>query len=201
MVTKEEFVKAVNSGRKTKYDAEKHIGLLYDTFIVGEAVSAFCAASLISRATFFKWKQDYPEFKEAYDIAINFAENFWNKLPSNTPEFNFNHWHINMRNRFGFGKPRVCIDKKGEPLEMFETIKKGLSDQEISTQEAVQLASVAKTEAEVKTGMKLEQGEYKQISIEEALEYASTLDKAIQNFDLLTENNVKLEAVSKRERA
>ncbi|NDD59499.1 MAG: hypothetical protein EBZ47_09720, partial [Chlamydiae bacterium] len=167
MVTKEQFVKAVSSGRgrKTKYEAEKHIGLLYDTFIVGEAISAFCAEALISQSTFFKWKQDYPEFKEAYDIAINFAENFWNKLPSNTADFNFNYWHINMRNRFGFGKPRLYFDKNADPLQMFETIKEALADQEISIQDAVQLATIAKNEADIKKGVIEDKAVSEQMSI------------------------------------
>ena len=198
MVTKEQFVKAVSSGRgrKTKYDAEKHIGLLYDTFIVGEAISAFCAEALISQSTFFKWKQDYPEFKEAYDIAINFAENFWNKLPSNTADFNFNYWHINMRNRFGFGKPRICIDKNAEPLEMFETIKQGLSDQEISIQDGVQLATIAKNEADVKKGVIEDKAVSEQMSIDEAKAFAIELDQTLQKLDLL-EKNIKPETINK----
>ena len=193
MVTKKDFVKTVSSGRgrKTKYDAEKHIGLLYDTFIVGEAISAFCAEALISQSTFFKWKEDHPEFKEAYDIAINFAENFWNKLPGNTPDFNFNYWHINMRNRFGFGKPRICLDKKAVPLEMFETIKQGLAYQEISIQEGIQLATIAKTEADIKTGLTEAKTEYEQQSRQEALEFAAKIKEARENIRFFKENNIK----------
>jgi hypothetical protein len=195
MVTKEQFVKAVSSGRgrKTKYEAEKHIGLLYDTFIVGEAISAFCAEALISQSTFFKWKQDYPEFKEAYDIAINFAENFWNKLPSNTADFNFNYWHINMRNRFGFGKPRLYFDKNADPLQMFETIKEALADQEISIQDAVQLATIAKNEADIKKGVIEDKAVSEQMSIEETRAFAQELDITLQNIHELQEYTEFLE--------
>ena len=195
MVTKEQFVKAVSSGRgrKTKYDAEKHIGLLYDTFIVGEAISAFCAEALISQSTFFKWKQDYPEFKEAYDIAINFAENFWNKLPSNTADFNFNYWHIVMRNRFGFGKPRLYFDKNAEPLQMFETIKEALADQEISIQDAVQLATIAKNKADIKKGVIEDKAVSEQMSIEETRAFAQELDITLQNIHELQEYTEFLE--------
>ena len=195
MVTKEQFVKAVSSGRgrKTKYEAEKHIGLLYDTFIVGEAISAFCAEALISQSTFFKWKQDYPEFKEAYDIAINFAENFWNKLPSNTADFNFNYWHINMRNRFGFGKPRLYFDKNADPLQMFETIKEALADQEISIQDAVQLATIAKNEADIKKGVIEDKAVSEQMSIEETRVFAQELDITLQNIHELQEYTEFLE--------
>lgn len=194
MVTKKDFVKTVSSGRgrKTKYDAEKHIGLLYDTFIVGEAISAFCAEALISQSTFFKWKEDHPEFKEAYDIAINFAENFWNRLPSNTSDFNFNYWHINMRNRFGFGKPRICLDKKAAPLEMFETIKQGLADQEISIQEAVQLSTIVKTESDIKAGGLIEdKTAYEQRGRQEALEFAAKIKEARENIRFFKENKLK----------
>ena len=195
MVTKEQFVKAVSSGRgrKTKYEAEKHIGLLYDTFIVGEAISAFCAEALISQSTFFKWKQDYPEFKETYDIAINFAENFWNKLPSNTADFNFNYWHINMRNRFGFGKPRLYFDKNADPLQMFETIKEALADQEISIQDAVQLATIAKNEADIKKGVIEDKAVSEQMSIEETRAFAQELDITLQNIHELQEYTEFLE--------
>jgi|LauGreDrversion4_2_1035121.scaffolds.fasta_scaffold18263_6 hypothetical protein len=195
MVTKEQFVKAVSSGRgrKTKYEAEKHIGLLYDTFIVGEAISAFCAEALISQSTFFKWKQDYPEFKEAYDIAINFAENFWNKLPSNTADFNFNYWHINMRNRFGFGKPRLYFAKNADPLQMFETIKEALADQEISIQDAVQLATIAKNEADIKKGVIEDKAVSEQMSIEETRAFAQELDITLQNIHELQEYTEFLE--------
>jgi len=195
MVTKEQFVKAVSSGRgrKTKYEAEKHIGLLYDTFIVGEAISAFCAEAIISQSTFFKWKQDYPEFKETYDIAINFAENFWNKLPSNTADFNFNYWHINMRNRFGFGKPRLYFDKNADPLQMFETIKEALADQEISIQDAVQLATIAKNEADIKKGVIEDKAVSEQMSIEETRAFAQELDITLQNIHELQEYTEFLE--------
>ena len=96
-----------------------------------------------------------------------------------------------MRNRFGFGKPRICLDKKAAPLEMFETIKQGLADQEISIQEGIQLATIAKTEADIKTGLTEAKTEYEQHSRQEALEFASKIKEARENIRFFKEKNIK----------
>lgn len=188
---KEKFIKHITSGQPTKYIKEKHIGLLFDTFDQGEGVMAFCAEALISQTTFFNWLKKYKEFKEAYDTVINIAGRQWEDFPRQNPDFNFPYWSTIMKNRFCLGKSRIHIDKKSEPLEMFETIKQGLSDQEISVQDAVQLTIIAKNEADIKKGVTEDKVVSEQISIEEALEIAAKLDKAIQNLDFLAEKNIK----------
>lgn len=180
---KEEFIKHITSGKPTKYDKEKHIGLLFDIFDQREGIMAFCADALISQKTFFNWLKKYKEFKEAYDIAINIAGRQWEKLPRENPDLNFPYWSTIMRNRFGFGKSRIYLDKEATPLEMFETIKQGLSDQEISTQEGVQLATIAKTEADIKTGLTEDKAEYEKQNREETKEFMAAIKEARENIE------------------
>lgn len=188
---KEKLIKQVTSGRPTKYVQEQHIGLLFDIFNQSEGVMAFCAEAMISQATFFNWLKKYKEFKEAYDIVINIAGRQWEKLPRENPDFNFPYWSTIMRNRFGFGKSRIHLDKEATPLEMFETIKQGLSDQEISLQDGVQLATIAKTEADVKKGIAEDKAVSEQMSIDEAKAFAIELDQTLQKLDLLEKNMKK----------
>ncbi len=188
---KKKLIKQVTSGRPTKYVQEQHIGLLFDIFNQSEGVMAFCAEAMISQATFFNWLKKYKEFKEAYDIVINIAGRQWEKLPRENPDFNFPYWSTIMRNRFGFGKSRIHLDKEATPLEMFETIKQGLSDQEISLQDGVQLATIAKTEADVKKGIAEDRVVSEQMSIDEAKAFAIELDQTLQKLDLLEKNMKK----------
>jgi hypothetical protein len=188
---KKKLIKQVTSGRPTKYVQEQHIGLLFDIFNQSEGVMAFCAEAMISQATFFNWLKKYKEFKEAYDIVINIAGRQWEKLPRENPDFNFPYWSTIMRNRFGFGKSRIHLDKEATPLEMFETIKQGLSDQEISLQDGVQLATIAKTEADVKKGIAEDKAVSEQMSIDEAKAFAIELDQTLQKLDLLEKNMKK----------
>lgn len=187
---KEKLIKQVTSGRPTKYVQEQHIGLLFDIFNQSEGVMAFCAEAMISQATFFNWLKKYKEFKEAYDIVINIAGRQWEKLPRENPDFNFPYWSTIMRNRFGFGKSRIHLDKEAIPLEMFKVIKQGLTDQEISIQDAVQLTTIAKNEADVKKGVIEDKAVSEQISIDEAKAFAIELDQTLQKLDLL-EKNIK----------
>jgi len=74
---------------------------------------------------------------------------------------------------------------------MFETIKQGLSDQEISLQDGVQLATIAKTEADVKKGIAEDRVVSEQMSIDEAKAFAIELDQTLQKLDLLEKNMKK----------
>lgn len=184
---KEKLIKQISSGRPTKYVQEQHIGLLFDVFDQGEGIMAFCADALISQKTFFNWLKKYKEFKEAYDIVINIAGRQWEKLPRDNPDFNFPYWSTIMRNRFGFGKSRIHLDKEATPLEIFKVIKQGLSDQEISLQDGVQLTTIAKNEADVKKGVIEDKAEHEQRSMEELEEFAAKLKEARENIRFFQE--------------
>ena len=181
MITKKEFVESVKDGRgrPVTYDKEKHTSLLYELFAKGKPISAFCAEANIAKSTFFEWKNIHPEFKEAYDRAINFAETYWHEMPANDPNFNFPYWVINMRNRFGFGKPKVRIVKDATPIARMNAIWEGLEEGELSAQEATQLSSVARTQAEILGNQSLELEPLKQYTQEEKMAQIEAMQKII----------------------
>lgn len=45
----------------------------------GYSISAFCSYVSISRDSFYRWKHEYPEFKEAADISDNDSEFYFEK--------------------------------------------------------------------------------------------------------------------------
>lgn len=154
MKTKDDFIKHCTAGQPTKYDKKKHIGILFDVFSEGEGVAAFCAEAFISQSTFFLWLQKHKEFKECYDIVINIAGRQWEAYPKNNPDFNLSYWSAIMRNRFGYGKPKVRIVKDATPIARMNAIWDGLEEGELSGQEAIQLASVARTQADILANQK-----------------------------------------------
>lgn len=192
MITKKEFVKNIKEGRSrlATYNAEKHIALLYDLFTNGEPVSAFCAKTGIAQSTFFEWKNTYPEFKEAYDIAINFAETYWHKLPANDPNFNFPYWVINMRNRFGFGKSRFKIADKKNAKEMMQTAKEHLDEDMITVNDYTAIVNSAKTQAII-DGECSDTEVYRPSTREELLEKQALLEDIIEKKKLLNKAVVK----------
>jgi len=74
--------------------------------------------------------------------------------------------------------------------EIFNGILTALEKGEISVSEAQQLGNLALTKINIEKYNKEDKTEYEQQSIEEALEIAAKLEKAIQNLDLL-EKNIK----------
>lgn len=143
MKTKNDFIKHYRGGKPTKYDADKHIGLLFDVFSEGEGVAAFLNEATISKQTFYDWLKAHQEFKEAYEGAINCSQRKWETYPKNNPDFNFPYWSTIMRSRFGYGKTKVQIAKDATPLARMNAIWEGLEEGELSGQEATQLSSVA----------------------------------------------------------
>lgn len=137
------FVQYSQIQRITRYEAKKHIGLLYDVFSKGEDVMAFCAEALISRHTFYYWLKHHPEFKFAYDIAINIAGRLWEQLPFSGRSFNYPHWSFIMRTRFGLGRIKVeKTEGAKNPSDRIEAIWKGLESGELSINEVSQLTSI-----------------------------------------------------------
>ena len=179
MKTKDDFIKHCTAGQPTKYDKKKHIGLLFDVFSEGEGVAAFCAEAFISQSTFFQWLQKHKEFKECYDIVINIAGRQWEAYPKTAPDFNFPYWSTIMRNRFGYGKPKVRIVKDATPIARMNAIWDGLEEGELSAQEATQLSSVARTQAEILGNQSLELEPLKQYTQEEKEAQIKEMQKII----------------------
>ena len=169
METKDNLIKQIKSCKPTKYDIDKHLKIIMDVFYKGEGVMAFCAEAGICKDTFYEWLKVHKEFKTAYKIALNIAGRQWEAYPLNntSPNFNFPYWSIIMRNRFGYGKTKVRIVKDATPLARMNAIWDGLEEGELSAQEATQLSSVARTQAEILGNQSLELEPLKQYTREE----------------------------------
>ena len=154
MKTKNDRVKHFKSCKPTKYDMDKHLDIMDDVFSAGGDVTAFCTQALIAKTTFYEWLKTHKEFKFAYDIMINIACEIWEAYPKDNPDFNIPYWSIIMRNRFGYGKPKVRIVKDATPIARMNAIWEGLEEGELSAQEATQLSSVANTHASILVNQK-----------------------------------------------
>jgi len=179
MKTKDDFIKRYTAGRPTKYDQKKHIGLLFNVFKEGEGVAAFLDEAAVSKQTFYDWLKAHPEFKEAYEGAINCSQRKWETHPKDNPDFNFPYWSMIMRTRFGYGKPKVRIVKDATPIARMSAIWEGLEEGELSAQEATQLSSVARTQAEILGNQSLELEPLKQYTQEEKEAQIKEMQKII----------------------
>ena len=181
MITEDNFLKQCKEKTRTKYEGEKHIRLMFNIFKEGEGVMAFCAEALIGKQTFYDWLKAHQEFKKAYDIAINIAGRKWDAMTQASPDFNFPQWSMIMRNRFGYGKPKVRIAKDATPIARMKAIWDGLEEGELSAQEATQLSSVARTQADILNGPPPEPEPLKQYTHEEKMAQIKEMQKIIDS--------------------
>jgi hypothetical protein len=179
MKIKNDLIKHFKSCKPTKYDAEKHLGIMIDVFSEGEGVMAFCDEALISKDTFYEWLKTHKEFKTAYEVIINRAGRQWETYPKTAPDFNFPYWSMIMRNRFGYGKPKVRIVKDATPLERMDAIWDGIEKGELSTQEATQLGSLVTVQNNILNGQPLESEQFKRDTREELMDKISAIQKVI----------------------
>jgi hypothetical protein len=179
MKTKDDFIKHYTSCKPTKYDKEKHIGILFDVFSEGEGVAAFCDEALIAKTTFYNWLKVHQEFAEAYEGATNCSQRKWEAYPKNNPDFNVPYWSIIMRNRFGYGKARVQIAKDATPLERMDAIWDGIEKGDLSTHEATQLGSLVTVQNNILNGQPLESEQFKRDTREELMDKISAIQKVI----------------------
>jgi hypothetical protein len=177
MITEENFLKKVKN--QTKYEGEKHIRLMFNVFNKGEGVMAFCAEALIGKQTFYDWLKAHQEFKKAYDMAISIAGRKWDAMTQLSPDFNFPQWSMIMRNRFGYGKPKVRIAKDATPIARMNAIWDGLEEGELTTQEATQLSSVARTQADILANQKQGTEPFELESKEEIMAKVYAIQKVI----------------------
>lgn len=73
-----EEIKITPIGRPKEFNPE-YCDLLRTFRMRGYSISAFCSYVSISRDSFYRWKQEYPEFKEAADISDNDSEFYFEK--------------------------------------------------------------------------------------------------------------------------
>jgi hypothetical protein len=179
MITNDDVIKACISYKPTKYDKEKHIGIMIDVFSNGEGVAAFLDEASVCKQTFYNWLKAHQEFAKAYEKAINRSQRKWEDYPKNNPDFNFPYWSTIMRNRFGYGKTKVRVVKDATPIARMNAIWEGLEEGELSAQEATQLSSVARTQAEILGNQSLELEPLKQYTQEEKEAQIKEMQKII----------------------
>jgi len=181
---KEEFIKRVTSGQPTKYDKEKHRGLLFDVFNEGEGIMAFCADATIDQKTFFTWLKKHKEFGKAYEVIINYAGRKWESYPLDpTVNIEFSYWSIIMRNRFGYGKSRFNLANKKTAKEMMQAAKEHLDDNMITTKDYSTIVDSVKTQVLIDTKIDDLQDNKVHITIER---------KDHENLDMLNDSDIRI---------
>lgn len=171
------------AGKTTKYDEDEHLQLLYNVFSMGEDIATFCAQALISKPTFYSWIKRHEKFKNAYEIVINIAASYWEKLPMTEEgkDINYQYWFMIMKNRFGYGKPRFVVNEgRGHtPLDVIDAIFAALENSELTIQEATQLAALAVTQANIENGTTDTGNSIRQMTTDQLKERLDVIDAII----------------------
>ena len=181
MMIKDNFVKHYRAGKPTKYDEEKHIGLLFDIFNKGEGVAAFLDEAAISKQTFYDWLKAHKEFAAAYEGAINRSHRRWEDLPSKNPDFNFPYWSMIMRNRFGYGRSRFKLSDKKKAADMMQAAKEHLDEDNITINDYTAIVNSAKTQAIIDGEYNEEDKTYRPSTREELLEKKALLENIVES--------------------
>ena len=184
----DKFYKHISSGQPTKYEETKHIKLLFELFSEGKDVASFCARSWINHDTFFVWLKKHTRFKKAYDVARKIAQEKWEEIPFTNPNFNFPHWHLIMRNRFGLSKSKINLSEKKKATEMMQSAKDHLSEDKITVSDYTAIVNSAKVQAII-DGEVFEEGKIERPSTkEELLEKKALLEDIIETQKKLNSN-------------
>lgn len=181
MTHEKEYIQHFKRGRPTLYDEEKHIALLYKVFANGESIYAYCSKAFITRCTFYAWLKTHEWFKEAYDIALCTGAMEFEKYPQIAVDFNFGYWSTVMKNRYQYYKTRIETKHKETPANRLESVWQGISNGELSVQEASQLAALAVTQANIENGTTDNSNNIRQMSTEQLKERLSVVDSLIDN--------------------
>ena len=114
----------------------------------------------ISKATFFRWLDSEPLFKQAYDEGTILAEAWWIKRGEDNidnPDFNFVYYNRVMGSRFGITGARKVRKSAVVPSDSSITISKRLentinsiNDDEVSADEVDKLSGAFSKMADVK---------------------------------------------------
>ena len=180
MMIKDNFVKHYRAGKPTKYEEEKHIGLLFDVFSKGEGVAAFLDEAAISKQTFYDWLKAHKEFAAAYEGALNRSHRQWEAYPLNNAGFNFPYWSMIMRTRFGFGKSRFKLSDKKNAKEMMQAAKEHLDEDKITVHDYIAIVNSAKTQAIIDGECPDEEKVYRPSTREELLEKKALLEGIVE---------------------
>lgn len=139
------------------YNAEIHPKQIIEILSDGDSVAGFCAPNNICRKTFYNWLDEYPEFKKAYNIGVEYAERWLTNLgkqgmKGEIPGFNATVWSMFMRNRCRMAEHRtVPIDFASckTSMEKVNLLDREIAAGKLTTSEAKHLAEYIKACAEV----------------------------------------------------
>jgi hypothetical protein len=140
MIEIEEFVNKRLKGQPSIYSAEKHITLLRNTFSEGKDICTFCKEADIGRTTFYNWIKKHKEFREAFEILLNYAKSYW-MAKADEPGINHSVWLYMMKTRFNPHKDyckQTCLkglSKCKTNIEMVRVILNKVADGELTTEE------------------------------------------------------------------
>ena len=101
-----------------KYD-QKYCDELISHMEKGKSFESFAGTIRVNRATIFRWKKNYEEFREAYEVGFCLSLNKWEDIGlaglymgGKDNPFNSTVWVFNMKNRFGWtDKKEVKADE------------------------------------------------------------------------------------------
>jgi len=100
-------------GRPTDYHDDIPV-LLIEAMRNGKSVTRFCAQIGIAKQTFYRWLSEKPNFSDAFELAKNFCESYWEEWMVNnftTKDINSTLVKLFMANRFGWSDKQ---DVKGD---------------------------------------------------------------------------------------
>jgi hypothetical protein len=118
----------------------------------GQSAIEFMAEVSIAKSTFFKWLDEQPEFKAAYDIGTVKAEAHWIKRGEDNldnPDFNSVYYNRVMGSRFGISgsrklrKKHICPDD--ESITVNQRLKNtidSIADDEVGAEEVEKISNV-----------------------------------------------------------
>lgn len=150
----ERMTQRIINGLVVKYDPEVHIKILFEHFLQGRDIAAFCSDAEIGRSTFYTWIDGHPEFARAYEVAREAARIWWeSQIDENNGlaeidgvKFNTKLWTTIMKNRFEMTDQRkLTLPKLKNAKNFAEQIKilaDYASDGNLTSSEASQLSGL-----------------------------------------------------------
>ena len=176
---KKKFIDRYKKGLKTAYDADTHIGLLFDIYSVGGGLAAYLDEAKITKHVFYRWQSEHQDFKEAYEAALNMSMRIWEEYPKTAPNFNLQYWHAIMRNRFKYGKSKFKISKTKTAKDLVQSAKVHLDSDDITIVDYSALVNSAKVQAII-DGDCSNSDIYVQSTKEELLEKKAILESIVE---------------------
>ena len=143
---------------------EEYDELLLSILKEGKTIVSFCARVMVSKQAFYDWVEKYPSFKEAYQIGMMCAEEYWMQLGDDNkdnPDFNQSLYMFQLGSRFGISRTRKTTAKKVAPkgaviknpknlLDRFNNAILDFPDGEIGHEELDKLAAAFMKMADIK---------------------------------------------------